>query len=183
MGVQDGKMPIDGHFAMAVKHISKFCAAGNNIVTPVDIVKVLRANGGVNNSVAEMVGINQTKIDEFMKKKCGIIKRLSFVRNYFKVQYNKSLNCVQGFYYSGVGSGICCSLSPQVDEEEKGEDNEEENDDEEVTSENEGDDDVVIDEPTNNDEEDTQVCDIQVTRKGIVIRRLIYGGQLTTTCM
>ena len=179
-GVQDGKGPIDGHFATAMKQISKFCAAGNNIVTPVDIVNALRANGGVNNSIAEMVAINRTKIDAFLKKKCAIIKRLSFVKNHLEIRYDAFLNHVQGFRYSGVGSGICRSLRAEVDEEEKGEENEQELDDDEVISENEEDDDVVIDEP-DSDEEDAQIGDMQVTGKGIVTGCLVYGGQLATT--
>ena len=103
-GVQDGKGPIDGHFATAMKYISKSCAAGNNIVTPVDIVKALRVNGAVNNSIAEMVRINRTKIDAFLKKNCAIIKRLSFVKNHFEVRYYKSLNVIQVFRSCGVGS-------------------------------------------------------------------------------
>jgi hypothetical protein len=67
-GVQDGKGPIDGHFAVAMKHVSRYCDMGNNVVTPMDIVKALRANEGVNNSVAEMVSINQKKIIAFVKK-------------------------------------------------------------------------------------------------------------------
>ena len=38
-GVQYGKGPIDGHFIAAMKHISKLCAAGNDIVTPLDIAR------------------------------------------------------------------------------------------------------------------------------------------------
>lgn len=45
MGFQDVKGPNDGHFATAMKHISKLFATGNNIVAPLDMVRVLRDNG------------------------------------------------------------------------------------------------------------------------------------------
>ena len=51
-----------------MKHISKFCATGNDIVNPVDIVRALRYNGGVGNYIVEMVCINQRNINAFTKK-------------------------------------------------------------------------------------------------------------------
>lgn len=63
---QNGKGRIDDHFVTALKHIPTFCSAGNNIVTPVAIVKALKANGGVNSSIAAMIDINRTKIDAFV---------------------------------------------------------------------------------------------------------------------
>ena len=75
-GIQDGKGPIDGHFATSMKHVSKYCNMGNNVVTPVDIVNSLRANGGVTNCVEEMVTINRNKTEEFINKYSNVISRL-----------------------------------------------------------------------------------------------------------
>ena len=151
-GFQFVKGPIDGYIATAMKHISKFCAAVNDTVTPVDIVRYQRDNGSVGNSILEMVCINQRKIDEFTRGNYALIKRVSLVRNHFKVRYDNSLKHVQGFCYSKIGDGIICSLSTKVDEEEKGQHNEEVQEDEEVISKNEEDNDVVIDEAADSDD-------------------------------
>lgn len=69
------------------------------------------------------------KIDEFMKKKFGIRKRLSFVKNNFRVDTINLSICIQGFHYSRIDNEICCSLRHK---RRKGEDNEDEHNDEEV---------------------------------------------------
>ena len=114
-----------------MRHISKFCAGGNDVVTPVDIVRALRANGGLCNSVVEMVSMNRRKIDAFTNDNFATIKRMSFVRSHFEVQYNNSLNRIESYSYSGIGDGLICSLSNEDDEEDSGEQIEAEQEDQE----------------------------------------------------
>ena len=64
------------------------------------------------------------------EEKSTVIKRISFVRNYFEVRYNNSPNHVQVLRYYDIGDGIICSLSTKVDEEENGEQKKEEIEDE-----------------------------------------------------
>ena len=59
-----------------MKHISKFCAAGNNIVTPMNTVNVLRGYVSINNSIAKMIYINQRMVYTFLIINPAIIKRL-----------------------------------------------------------------------------------------------------------
>jgi hypothetical protein len=72
-GIQDGKRPIDGHFATAMRHILQCCNMGNTVVTPEDIFTALSANGGVNNSVAEMISLDRDTMVLFIKKHSHII--------------------------------------------------------------------------------------------------------------
>lgn len=86
--VQDGKGPIDGNFATTMNQVSRFCAAGNSIVAPVDTVKALTAIGGVNISIAEMVCISRKKINKFGKINSKIMEKLSFFRNDLEVRFD-----------------------------------------------------------------------------------------------
>jgi hypothetical protein len=79
-GVQDGKGPIDGHFATAMAHVQQFCNRGNDILTPEDIVTALRSNGGVSNSLAEMVAVNRDAMQKFVALHEPIIKRCNLIR-------------------------------------------------------------------------------------------------------
>ncbi|CAI9723444.1 Hypothetical predicted protein [Octopus vulgaris] len=54
-GVQDGKANIDAHFATAMRHVYMHCNMGSDVITPVELVDSLNANGGVSNTVAELV--------------------------------------------------------------------------------------------------------------------------------
>jgi hypothetical protein len=95
-GVQDGKGTIDGHFATTMRHILQFCNMGNNAVTPEDIVTALSANGGVNNSVAEMISLavaemislDRDTMDLFIKKHSHIIEWLAPANNHAEAYHN-----------------------------------------------------------------------------------------------
>jgi hypothetical protein len=75
-GIQDGKGPINGHSSTAIAHINRLCNTGNDIITPEDIVTALRPNGGVNNSLAEMVAVNRDEMQNFVALHGPIIKGL-----------------------------------------------------------------------------------------------------------
>lgn len=52
---QDGKSPLDAHFDQASRKVRRFVQQGNNCVTPSHLVASLTADGGLANSVAELV--------------------------------------------------------------------------------------------------------------------------------
>lgn len=110
-GVQDGKGSIDGHFAIAIKHIVRHCNSGNNVVTPLQIVKALRSKGGVNNSVAEMVSINRKEVSKLCDEYKHFLKRLANTRGHMKIVCNHVNNSVLCYSYSGVGGGDKLSMS------------------------------------------------------------------------
>jgi hypothetical protein len=91
-GIQDGKVPIDGHFATAMKHISRFCNMGNDVVTPVDLVKALRANGGLNNCTAVMVDINRVQIGKLYDLHKHQIRLLRSIKNHSEIEYQQKQN-------------------------------------------------------------------------------------------
>ena len=87
-GIQDGKGPIDGHFATAMKHVSRFCNMGNDVVTPIDIVHALRANGGLNNSVADLISINRSKVQKFVEDNKDVVALLKNTKNHSEVRFD-----------------------------------------------------------------------------------------------
>ena len=56
--IQDGKDRIDAYFANTMQYILKYYNIENDIVILVELVQALRANCGVNNTIAKMIGIN-----------------------------------------------------------------------------------------------------------------------------
>jgi hypothetical protein len=115
-GVQDGKGTINGHFATAIAHVQQFFNTGNDILTPEDIITALRSNGGVNNSLEEMVAVNRDAMKKFVALYGPLIKRLINTKKDFEVQYDNISESLASFEYSGVGRGETVSLSPAVEE-------------------------------------------------------------------
>ena len=76
MGIQNGKGSIDAHFTIAMKRAVRYYNMVNDVVTPSYLVRALRFNGGAINSIAEMIGINRTKLQEFVTGNDEIIKNL-----------------------------------------------------------------------------------------------------------
>lgn len=111
MGLKMGKGRLTANLLQQEKMFPFFCTAINNVVSSVDIVKAQKASGAVNDSNSEVIGINRMKINEFLKKNCAMIKKLSFVRKYLKVRNDKSLDRVQDCYFE-AGSKTTRSLSP-----------------------------------------------------------------------
>lgn len=61
---QDGKCSIDAHFAIAMAHILRYVAMGNNCVTPSQVVAALHANGGVQNTTAHLYLVDRDAMNE-----------------------------------------------------------------------------------------------------------------------
>jgi len=103
-GIQDGKGCIDAHFATAMRHVHRYCNMGHDIVTSAELVKALRANGGVNNSVAEMIGINRPHVEKFERDNAAIIRPLEACGEYLEAVYSSD-TAVTVYEYSKYGTG------------------------------------------------------------------------------
>mmetsp|Transcript_50118 Transcript_50118/g.60491 ORF Transcript_50118/g.60491 Transcript_50118/m.60491 type:complete len:344 (-) Transcript_50118:695-1726(-) len=102
-GVQDGKGPIDAHFATAMKHVHRCCAMGHDVVTSTKLVQALKANGGVNNSVSEMVGINRRQVKKFEAVNFCVLHGLRTLGEHLETKFESNVAVV--FEYSNVGVG------------------------------------------------------------------------------
>jgi hypothetical protein len=178
-GIQDGKGPIDGHFATAMKHVSRFCNMGNDVVTPLDIVHALRANGGLNNSVADLISINRSKLQKFVEDNKDVIARLRKTKNHSEVRFdtdNKKITC---FEYSDIGEGEEIALENSMSNEVEGTDVavEEIEQQEEVEAEEfETNDDIIED--ASSDDEDERFTELEVTATGDITGCSIFGGSV-----
>lgn len=173
-GIQDGKGSIDGHFAVAMKHVVRYCKSGNNVTTSTHIVEALRANGGVNNSSPELITINRRKIKQFVEKNAFAIDNLTGIKGHMDVEYNQTSISVRSFKHSGVGAGTLCSMSNEGPETTQITDNE--SSDEEIGYTEDPDGSLH---PSNHDEcpGEDNCTNIVLTTKGIVTGCLIYGGK------
>jgi hypothetical protein len=95
-------------------HVQRFCNTGNDILNPEYIGTALRSNGGVNNSLEEMVALNRDAMQKFVALHEPIIKRLVNTKKEFEVQFDNISESLTSFQYSGVGRGETVSLSPAV---------------------------------------------------------------------
>ena len=62
---QDGKSPLDGHFARAQEWIRNWILLNNNALTAAQIVTGLRSNGGMPNSISQLVELDMDKSRQF----------------------------------------------------------------------------------------------------------------------
>jgi hypothetical protein len=102
-GPQDDKGPIDGHFATAMKHVSRFCNMGNDVVTPIDIVQAPRGNVGLNNFAADLISINRSKVQKFVEDNEDVITVLRKTKNKTTITNSE---------YSAIGEGDEITLVP-----------------------------------------------------------------------
>ena len=103
-GIQDGKGSIDAHFATAMRHVHRYCNMGHDVVTSAELIQALRANGGVNNSVAEMIGINRTQVAKFNRDNSAIIGPLQNCGEHLEAVYESDAY-VKVYEYSKYGAG------------------------------------------------------------------------------
>ena len=73
---QDGKGAIDGHFAIAMRHVLRMVCSGHNAVTPAQLVSLLRSNGGLSNSYPELFSMDRDKLSVLTSKYSSTLKRL-----------------------------------------------------------------------------------------------------------
>ena len=74
---QDGKSPLDGHFARAQEWIRNWILLNNNALTAAQIVTGLRSNGGMPNSISQLVELDMDKVSSVFSFLKPISKRLS----------------------------------------------------------------------------------------------------------
>ena len=144
-------------------------------MTPSDLVQALRFNGGVSNSIAEIIGINRTKLQEFVTENDEIIKDLK-VENNAEIQFNHSTKTARVFEYSSVGDGKCFKLTLDMEaiaEESKykprdGDPDSDEGD--ELDDYNP----TIIEDAESSAEVDQN--DLLITERGTITGCIIYGG-------
>ena len=72
-----------------MRHVLRFCNMEYDVVTSAQLVLALKANGGIANSVAEMIGINRKKVQQFVTENSQIIDALNKCGEYMEVKYQK----------------------------------------------------------------------------------------------
>jgi hypothetical protein len=87
-GVQDGKGCIDAHFATAMKHVFQYCTMSNDVITPIELGSALNANGGISNTISELVGINRRAVERFEEENSAVIEKLQAIGNHMEVQFD-----------------------------------------------------------------------------------------------
>lgn len=74
---QDGKGVIDGHSAIFMMHVLRLVAAGENAITPAQLVSLMRANGGISNSYPELYTMNRDKISRYLQQYKDALRSVS----------------------------------------------------------------------------------------------------------
>ena len=74
---QDGKSPLDGHFARANKWIVDWVKEGNNALTAAQIVTALKSNGGIPNEIPQLDTYNNPRMMSLLGILSPMVKNLS----------------------------------------------------------------------------------------------------------
>ncbi len=91
-GAQNGKEPIDGHFATATKHIRRSFNRGNDVVMPSGPVKTVRYFGYVSSTV-RVVWINREELRAFGIENLYCIERVKLLTNQLEVRRGMVIDC------------------------------------------------------------------------------------------
>lgn len=125
----DGKSPLDAHFARAMKKAVSWVQQGNSCTTPLHLVEALAADGGLPNSVAQLVEYDSERLEQLADQAAlteTAFSEISSVANDILYAYpeagasgeltsfssSPSYN-LRAFSYSGVGDGIEIEVRPQ----------------------------------------------------------------------
>lgn len=128
---QDGKCSLDAHFAVAMAHVLRYVAMGNNVITPTQLVMALNSNGGVRNTKPVLYAVNREQMNLFETEHATELKR------YLKLKRSNDIffgeNDVRAHNYSGLEADYVIQLrstdheaSGSEREREEGEEEEEE---------------------------------------------------------
>lgn len=97
---QDGKSVLDAHFAQAGRQIGRWIQQGNNCLTPTQLIVAMTSNGGLPNTLAELVEYNRPAITSLLEYIALMEKRSTRSSNvrtmYFTpnpLSYNQILLC------------------------------------------------------------------------------------------
>ena len=66
-GTQDGKSSLDGHFATSTRWIREYLKEGNNALTASQLVEAMRSNGGLPNTIVELIRHDRGRLNEFLQ--------------------------------------------------------------------------------------------------------------------
>ncbi|CAI9716288.1 Hypothetical predicted protein [Octopus vulgaris] len=75
-----------------MRHVYMHCNMGSDVITPVELVDALNANGGVSNTVAELVDINKPTVEHFEQENLEIIGKLQNIGDHMEVQFDSMRN-------------------------------------------------------------------------------------------
>ena len=103
-GVQDGKGPIDAHFATSNRHVVCYVNEGNNVITPYDLVKALQHGNGVNNSQVNLIHVDRTHLQSLMSANEEWIKEEN-IHHDAEITFSQDNNYLLAYDYSGFGDG------------------------------------------------------------------------------
>ena len=162
--VQDGKGSIDAHFATAMRHIHCYCDMGADVVTPIKIVDALNANGGVNNTIAEIVGINRPAVQKFEKENHAAIREFCNIGEHMEVTFNAETNVAVVYENSNLPSTRTYSIVGNINKYESDmESNYNNSDKDEI------------------EEEFVEDIGIEEKGRGNITKCIIYGSDLVFT--
>lgn len=101
---------VDAHFAIAMRRVSKIVAQGVDVTTPTSLALALQAEGGMANSVPELVDLNRIhpnskSWDELRKNDQAGLQWVGRNNEYCYGEWstNRTKVEVSIFQYSGVG--------------------------------------------------------------------------------
>lgn len=79
-----GKDLLTHSFYTTLRHIHRHYNMESDVITPIDVVDVFNANGEENNTVAELVRIDQTCVESFEEKNNSVVKKLKFIAHHME---------------------------------------------------------------------------------------------------
>ena len=206
-GVQDGKGPIDAHFATSNRHVVCYVNEGNNVITPYDLVKALKHGNGVNNSQVNLIHVDRTHLQSLMDANKEWIKEEN-IHHDAEITFSQDNNYLLAYDYSGFGEGRKHEIEIEDNEEFNGyegvktkttinpkqhsfeqSDKEEGLHDDDISSEtshcdtvNSPDQELYFDDDTNSDQDDDEMNDywqdeFDERKIGDISGCIVYGSQ------
>ncbi|KAJ8908052.1 hypothetical protein NDN08_008149 [Rhodosorus marinus] len=172
---EDERSLLEAHFSQSMSHVLSYLRTGNNVVTEGDLVMALRANGGVKNSVAELMVVNYSKIQTLVDGVKDILRRFRHAKHVNEATFNNAESTITCREYSDVGEGVVYStdLSVEVEPQDDVEGVESASDFDELYDEE---DDELLETRPDDDDAAESLGDIRTT--GLVTGCLIVADQV-----
>uniref|UniRef100_A0A7S0BHF3 Uncharacterized protein n=1 Tax=Rhodosorus marinus TaxID=101924 RepID=A0A7S0BHF3_9RHOD len=175
---EDERSPLEAHFSQSLNHVLSYLRTGNNVVTEGDLAMALRANGGVKDSVAELVVVNHAKMQTLVDGLKDILRRFRHAKHVNEATFNIAESTITCREYSDVGEGIVYStdLSVEVEAQNDVEDVEDVESAAELDDMDEDEDDELLETRPDDDDAAESLGDIRTT--GLVTGCLIVADQV-----
>ena len=168
-----------------MRHVNRYCNSGHDVITPVALVTALRSMGGVPNSIAELVDINRTAIDNLSDKyehEASVLKQL---RQHFQTSYDCDSGKFKAYKYSNFGNVVEYNLTEEEVTEPDANEDDEESDEEDMEEDyiSEGNKPIIDNE--SDEDIDEEIIDILSTdddsrQVGDLTACIIYTGEIAT---